>query len=142
MRNALTRRKLLIGTAAIGTTAIGATWIATIDAKASLFDFFKRSLPGVKIDETSARKCIDDILSQWSMTKIKLLGAAWRTVGVENLEALNDRLDLAPRAALTLFLTGSNFFQTADPRSELIVYVGRLPGSACTNPFANLEPPQ
>jgi hypothetical protein len=119
----------------------GAIWIATADAKTALLDFFKRSLPGVKIDETSANKCIDDILSQWSTTKIQLLGAAWCTAGIEIVAAI-DRLDRAPRAALTLFLTGSNFFQAADPRAEPIVYVGKPPGSACTNPFANLEPPQ
>jgi hypothetical protein len=142
MRNALTRRNLLIGAVAIGASATGgAIWIATADAKAALLDFFKRSLPGVKIDETSANKCIDDVLSQWSMAKTQLLGAAWRTAGIENVAAI-DRLDRAPREALTLFLTGSNFFQTADPRSELIVYVGKPHGTACANPFANLDPPQ
>ena len=159
MRGVLSRRRLLIGAAAIGTAALtgGALWIAEADAKAALFDYFKSALPDVTIDEKSARACIDDFLQQWvnppalaqhsrytvmvSMVKIQLLATAWQFVGVEKLSELGGRFELIARKTLTFFLVNSNFFQTGERRQEPIVYVAKAAGSACNNPFANLDPP-
>ncbi len=143
MRQVLTRRNVLIGLAAAGATGVGgATWIATADVKAELLEFFKHALPGVAIDEKSARACIDEFTAQWSGLKTRFIATVWRTAGVETTAGLNRRFEGLSRQALTSFLVNSNFFQAADPRAELIVYVSRPPGTACaSNPFANLDPP-
>jgi hypothetical protein len=158
LRAVLSRRRLLIGAAAIGvTTLTGALWIAEADAKAALLDYFKLTLPGVAIDERSARACIDDFLERRvnppglvrhsrytvmvSRVKIQLVAMAWQVVGVEKLSELGGKFELIAREALTFFLVNSNFFLIPDPRREPIVYVAKPAGSACNNPFANLDPP-
>ena len=159
LRGAFSRRRLLIGAAIIGTavSTSGAVWIYKADAKTALLDYFKRTLPGVTIDENSARTCIDDFLKRWvkrpglvrqsgytvmaTIVKIQLAATAWQVVGVENLSELDRKFELIARQALTFFLVNSNFFLTEDPRQEAIVYLAKAPGSACSNPFANLAQP-
>jgi hypothetical protein len=149
----------LIGAAIIGTavSTSGLLWISKADAKEALLDYFKRMLPGATIDVKSASVCIDDFMERWanppmlvrpshdilltSMVKIQFVVAAWQVMGVENLSKLHEKFELVARKALTFFLLNSNFFQTDDPRLEPIVYVAKSPGAACSNPFANLDPP-
>jgi hypothetical protein len=158
LRAVFSRRRLLIGAAIIGTavSTSGAFWISKADAKAALLDYFKRTLPGVSIDESSARTCIDDFLRRWvdrpgllrpsryavmvSMVKVQLVATAWQIVGVDKLSGLDQKFEMIARQALGFFLVNSNFFLTEDPRQEAIVYVAKAPGTACSNPFANLTP--
>jgi hypothetical protein len=142
MPEALSRRNVLIGAAAVAAAAAGgATWVATAEVKSAALAFFKRALPGVTIDEKSALIAVDEFVAKWATAKRLVLGAAWNTVGVDNMAAIDPRFEPPARHLLTHFLLGSNFFQVKDPRAQPIVYVGRPPGSACGNPFANLEPP-
>lgn len=159
LRVGFSRRRLLIGTAVIATAVAtsGALWIGKADAKAALLDYFKRVLPGVTIDEKSASTCIDDFMAGWAnrsvlarpsryflmatIAKIQLTVAAWQIIGVESLSKLDEKFELVARKALTFFLLNSNFFLTNNPRQEAIVYVAKAPGAACSNPFANLDPP-
>lgn len=143
MRDAFSRRDLIIGVAAIGAASLGGggMLVATADAKALLLDFFKRTLSGVEIDEESAKKCIEQFMVEWSEMKIHLVGTTWKVTSVETMAELNEKFDVISRRALTFFLLNSNFFKVPDPRGEPIVYVATSPGAACTNPFANLAPP-
>lgn len=136
------RRNILIGggTAAIAAAA-GASWVVLADEHQALLDYFKRSLPGVRIDEASAAKCIHEFLGRWSWKERRAVIVAWQTFGVETMGNMSDKFELAARRALTMYLTNSNFFEAADPRAKTIVYVSRPSGTACTNPFANLDPP-
>jgi hypothetical protein len=139
---ALTRRTVLIGASAFGAAALGGVaWVATADIKSAVLAFFKRALPGVTIDERSAFASIDAFASDWPMAKRLVLGAAWNTAGVDTMAAINARFESAARHMLTYFLINSNFFQAKDPRAQPIVYVANPPGTACANPFANLDPP-
>ncbi|MCI0625645.1 MAG: hypothetical protein L0387_29050 [Acidobacteria bacterium] len=143
MRQVFTRRNVLIGLTTAGAAAMGGViWVTRADAKVELLEFFKRSLPGVTIDNGSAKACIDEYMSKWSRAKFQFVGAAWRTAGVETMSAMSERFDAVARESLTYFLTNSNFFQATDPRKEIIVFAAKPPGTACINPFANLEPPQ
>jgi hypothetical protein len=140
-----TRRKLLVGAAAISATASagGISLLAIADIEEQLLAYFEKVLPGVQIDRSSARQCVKDFLlwRQWSETKRLVAGAAWSVVGVDTMAAFNRNFEWAARRAVTLFITSSNFFYLEDSRSELIVYESRPPGAACINPFANLKPP-
>jgi hypothetical protein len=72
--------------------------------------------------------------------KIQAAATAGQVVGVEKLSEFSEKCELIARRALTFFLVNSNFFLTEDPRQEAIVYVAKAPGTACSNPFANLTP--
>ena len=143
MSDGFSRRQIIIGATAIGTATIGggAVLIATADANAALLGFFKRSLPGVAIDTPSANACIDAFMTRWSTINRRVVSTLWQTVGVERMAESNRKFENASRLALTQFLVNSNFFQVTDPRAEPIVYVDKPPNAACTNPFANLDPP-
>ena len=142
MSEALSRRNVLIGTAAVGVAAVGGvTWVATTEVKSAALAFFKRALPGVTIDEKSALIAIDEFVEKWTTAKRLVLGAAWNTAGVDTMAAINAQFEPPARHLLTHFLIGSNFFEVKDPRAQPIVYVGRPPNAACGNPFANLDPP-
>jgi hypothetical protein len=139
----LSRRDVIVGATALGAAAIGGGTIllATADAKAALLGFFRRSLPGVAIDTPSANACIDAFMTRWSTMDRQIVSTLWQTVGVEMMAESNRKFETASRLALTQFLVNSNFFQVADPRAEPIVYVDKPANAACTNPFANLDPP-
>lgn len=139
----ITRRNLMIGAAGTaGAMALGGgIWVGAADARTALLAYFKRALPGVTIDEPSARQCISEFLKRWSPAQQKVVATAWQTLGVEEMVRINDKFALAARWALTRFLTNSNFFDLDDPRSEPIVYESPEPGAACRNPFADLSPP-
>jgi hypothetical protein len=139
----LSRRHVIVGATAIGAATIGGGTIllATADAKAALLGFFKRSLPGVTIDTPSANACIDAFMTRWSTMDRRIVSTLWQTVGVEMMAESNRKFETASRLALTQLLVNSNFFQVRDPRAEPIVYVDKPPNAACTNPFANLDPP-
>ena len=141
MMVSMTRRDIVVGSGAAALAVLGAGgWVVIADSRKALLDYFKQELPGVSLDETSAGRCIDEFLSRWSWTEQRLVSVAWRTFGVESVGTVSDKFDLAARKALTMFLTNSNFFDTADPRAEIIVYTSSPPGMACANPFANLDP--
>jgi hypothetical protein len=153
------RRRLLVGGAIIGTAAStgGGLWLSHANANAALLDYFQRALPGVSIDENSALKCINDFMEWWAnppmlirpsryalmakKVKMQVLAAAWQVIGVDRMAKLDGKCELVARQALTFFLVNSNFFHTENPRQEPIVYVASAPGSACANPFADLDPP-
>ena len=142
MPKSLSRREVLIGTAAVGAAAGGGVaWLATADVKPAALAFFKRALPGVAIDEKSAMTCIDDFVADWPLAKRLVLATAWNTAGVDTMAAVHDRFQSPARHLLTHFLINSNFFQVKDPKAQPIVYTRQPPGSACANPFANLDPP-
>jgi hypothetical protein len=48
-----------------------------------------------------------------------------------------ERIESLERLVLTEFLVRSNFFRVGDPKSQTIVYSGKIP--ACGNPFATLS---
>lgn len=130
----------MIGLTAIGAAAVGGVaWVATSDLKPAGLAFLKRALPGVTIDEKSALVAIDDFMADASTGKRLVLGAAWNTVGVGTMAEVVPRFESPARHLLTQFLLGSNFFHVKDPKAQPIVYTGI--GVACSNPFANLEPP-
>ena len=142
MAGILSRRNVLIGTAAVGAAAVGGvTWVATAEVKSAGLAFFKRALPGVTIDDRSALVAIDEFMSDWPTAKRLALGAVWNTAGVDTMAAINPRFESPARHLLTHFLLGSNFFLVKDPRAQPIVYLGKRSGTACANPFANLDPP-
>lgn len=159
MSVAFSRRRLLIGAAIIGTTVStgGGLWISSADAKTALLDYFRRVLPGVIIDEKSAAACIDDFMGRWGnppmlirpnryalmvkTIKTHIVVGAWQVIGVEKLAKLDEKFEMVARQALTFLLANSNFFHAEDPRQEPIVYIANAPGAACTNPFADLDPP-
>jgi len=139
---ALSRRNVVIGATAVGAAAVGGvTWVATAEVKSAGLAFFKRALPGVTIDESSALIAIDEFVSDWPMAKRLALGAVWNTAGVDTMAAISARFEPPARHLLTHFLLGSNFFLVKDPKAQPIVYAGKRLGTACANPFANLEPP-
>jgi len=156
---AWSRRRLLVGAAIVGTAAstVGGLWFSHASANAAVLDYFHRVLPGVRIDENSALKCIDDFMERWTnppmlirpgryalmakKAKMQMLAAAWQVIGVDKLAKLDEKFELVARQALTFFLVNSNFFRTENPRQEPIVYIATAPGSACANPFADLDPP-
>ncbi|WP_353646482.1 hypothetical protein [Mesorhizobium sp. WSM2239] len=142
MKFNLSRREVLIGGGAVAVMgATGAGWLALADHKQALLAYFKRALPGVAIDEETALVCIDEFLGRWSWKERRAVSVAWRTFGVETMGDMSERFELAARRALTMYLTDSNFFHASDPHAVKIVYSSRPPGTACANPFANLEPP-
>jgi hypothetical protein len=125
-----------------GATAMDAATIAGgATLLTALLGFFKRSLPGVAIDTPSANACIDAFMTRWSTMNRHIVSTLWQTVGVEMMAESNGKLETASHLALTQFLVNSNFLQMTDPRAGLIVHVDRPPNAACTNPFANLDPP-
>jgi len=141
MPKSLSRREVLIGTAAVGVAAAsGVAWGVTADIKAAVLAFFKRALPGVTIDEKSAMTCIDDFVAGWPLAKRLVLSTAWNTVGVDTMAAVHDRFQPPARYMLTHFLINSNFFLVKDPKAQPIVYTSPQPGSACASPFTNLDP--
>ena len=89
----------------------------------------------------SAMTCIDDFVANWPLAKRLVLATAWNTAGVDTMAAIHDRFQPSARHLLTHFLINSNFFQVENPAAQPIVYVSRPRGSACSNPFANLDPP-
>jgi hypothetical protein len=142
MSQNLTRRNVLVGTAAVAAVAIGgAAWMSEFEFKSSLLTFFRQSLPGVPIDQESASTCIDDFVADWPLPKTLVLRAAWSTAGVANMASAIDRFESPARHLLTSFLINSNFFHVDDPRAQPIVYVTPPPHAPCGNPFANLDPP-
>ena len=142
MPEALSRRNVLIGTAAVGAVAVGGvTLVATAEVKSAALAFFKRALPGVTIDEKSALVAIEEFVADWPLAKRLVLGAAWNTAGIDTMAAMTPRFEPPARHLLTHFLLGSNFFLVKDPRAQPIVYLGNRAGTACANPFANLDPP-
>jgi hypothetical protein len=142
MSQAFTRRNVLIGTAGIAAATIGGvSWMAGFEFKSSVLAFFKRSLPGVTIDEDSAMTSIDDFAADWPMAKTLVLRTAWSTAGVGTMADLVERFESPARHMLTFFLINSNFFFVDDPRAQPIVYVTPPPHAPCGNPFANLELP-
>ena len=143
MPEVLTRRNVLIGATALGTAAIGGvTWATTADLKYAVLAFYKRALPGVMIDEKSALAGIDEFVADWSTAKKLVLRTAWNVAGVGTMADFNDRFESAARHMLTHFLINSNFFHVKDPKAQPIVYVSPPPHAPCSNPFANLDPPQ
>ena len=139
----ITRRNIMIAGAAAGAAALGGgVWIATSNPTDILLRYYQRLLPGVRLDEPSARAAIDDFLEiSVGPPKRKLVATAWRTFGVGTMERANQQFELLSRRAFTYFLANSNFFQLSDPRAEPIVYVKPVIGAACVNPFADLSPP-
>ncbi|PDT81473.1 hypothetical protein [Sinorhizobium sp. BJ1] len=137
------RRDVLIGGGAVAITAAAgvSSWVVLADEHKALLDYFKKLLPGVRIDEESAAACIDEFLARWSWKERRAVSVAWRTFGVETMGNMSDKFEIAARKALTMYLTNSNFFDVSDPRATTIVYVGGPTGAACTNSFANLDPP-
>lgn len=139
MAKALTRRNLLIGTAAGAAAVAGGTgWLALQGAESSMLAFLRRKLPGVVIDEESALACIRSVLErQWSWNKQRVAGIALGTIGPERMAELDDRFDSVERRVLTEFIIRSNFFHLEDPTAETIVYEPVAPGTPCSgNPFA------
>lgn len=159
MSEAWSRRRVLVGASIIGAAAStgGGLWLSHANAQAALLDYFQRALPGVSIDKNSAIKCIDDFMERWTnppmlirpgryalmakKMKMQMLAAAWQVIGVDELARFDEKFEFVARQALTFFLMNSNFFHTEDPRRESIVYIPNTPGSACANPFADLDPP-
>jgi hypothetical protein len=137
------RRDVLVGGGTLGIVAVASAsgWVVLADEHQALLGYFKKVLPDVKIDEQSAADCVDEFLSRWSWKERRAVSVAWRTLGVETMGSMSEQFELAARKALAMFLTNSNFFDVSDPRATTIVYASRPPGAACTNPFANLDPP-
>ena len=157
----MSRRSMLAaGAAGVGVVGLaGAGWVLTQDPKDLILALLKHALPGITIDEPTARvfavDYMDEFYGQYQAAGLdpeKLISAAKMhaaesvrdVVGVERFVAMGpfeERSYDLTRRAVTRFLMNSNFFYLEDPTSEPIVYFFRPLGTPCTNPFAHLSPP-
>lgn len=139
-----TRRRLLIagsGVAVLGAT--GAAWIGSrLDGRQAWIEAVVREhLPGIDLDAATLARFAKDFAATriFADDKSNLVVKIDQAVPalaarVSKIERRTERLK---RRVVTEYLTGSNFFRVADPRTETIVYSGALP--ACGNPFAQFR---
>lgn len=146
MKLNLTRRRLLMGGAAVGALGLG---VGVYGATAGPYDFFagmlRSQLPGVNISDDTIRQFAEDSLLNRNADfapKLKVLAAGVRVAGFDAVAGAmsgNFSFQKFNREFLTNFLVNSNFFDLADPTTEEVEYFGM--GRYCTNPFAQFEPP-
>lgn len=138
------RRRLLIagsGVAVLGAT--GAVWIGSrMDGRQAWIEAVVREhLPDIQLDATTLTMFAKELAAgrlfadDKSNLAVKIDQAVPAIAArVSKVERRTERLK---RRVVTDYLTGSNFFRVADPRTETIVYSGALP--ACGNPFAQFR---
>ncbi len=137
MKQAVSRRKVLVGAVATATVGAvgGAALLVAADLENAMLGYLRAVLPGVDIDEVSARRCIADFTADWSMAKSRAFAAAGSTIGIATVATVDARFELISRQCFTRFLRYSNFFDVADPRASIIVYSAPDRGAPCANPF-------
>ncbi|MBL8271044.1 hypothetical protein [Steroidobacter sp.] len=135
------RRKLLIagGASALALGVFGAaSWSTIKNYRASWIERVVREhLPGIDLDAASLQTFINDMLVSERMQKKEVKATVFADRFIPWLPAhiakARHGLEGLERHVLTEYLIGSNFFRVPDPKSETIVYGGRV--VACSNPF-------
>ncbi len=138
----LTRRALIVAGTAAAAGAAGGAWISFKGTEMALLAYLREMLPGVTIDEASARALIaESTEKKWSFVEQRIAGVAYGVAGVDVPASLDQRFELMARHVLTRFLTESNFFDLDKPAAEPVVCEPVPRQVACSSRFSDFGEP-
>jgi hypothetical protein len=137
----VTRRQLLVGTAAVvATGAAGTVWLAFRTANASewIEAVVRSRLPNARLDSASLQRFATQLAldPEFKSKKIEL------ALGLDSLAPalvriapeVQRKIERLERVVISSYLLSSNFFRVTDPAAETLFVGGSMP--ACGNPFA------
>ena len=141
----LSRRQMLWGATALGGgTVLGVGWISYRSPHRLVSELLMQVLPDLNVSDADMLHFTRDFtgiyfrtpMHKLSLHGVSVVSGVIGTEGVSSVGKVKHELADAQRAALTLFLSNSDFFLLDDPKTERVSYWGLDPLRACPNPFA------
>jgi phosphoglycerate dehydrogenase-like enzyme len=139
----LSRRAMLSLLAAAGAASATFAWLAGPEDLVG--KIIRRRFPGVRVNATAIAALTRDVKAAKFQTfgrKLALESGA-RAAGILGLDLLAQwkltakEFSQLERRVVTIFITGSDFLDVTDPKSDVVTYVSAP--EVCPNPFAEYD---